>query len=225
MIFYYIEDSITGLNIKTAYRPDQIRGLARLAGHNAGRAIAAQGLSKKAMVGKPVDLYGSTMGVVGAGGIASTVLRMAQCFGMNRLCWTLHPENHKDLSDEGVSFVNIDTLLKKSDIVSVNLPLSEKTKNLITRERVELLKDTSTFITTSRLEISDNQALMEKARRIPTFSVGMDAGTIKDLWNPTMNNVIVTPHIGGGTIESRLRLFSECTENVIKIINNEKYYS
>ena len=43
MIFYYIEDSITGLNIKTAYRPDQIRGLARLAGHNAGRAIAARG--------------------------------------------------------------------------------------------------------------------------------------------------------------------------------------
>jgi len=192
-----------------------------------GRAIAAQGLSKKAMVGKPVDLYGSTMGVVGAGGIASIVLRMAQCFGMNRLCWTLHPESHKDLSEEGVSFVDIDTLLKKSDIVSVNLPLSEKTKNLITRERVELLKDTATFITTSRLEISDNQALMEKAKRIPTFSVGMDvdAGTIKDLWNPTMNNVIVTPHIGGGTIESRLRLFSECTENVIKIINNEKYYS
>jgi len=43
MIFYYIEDSITGLNIKTAYRPDQIRGLARLTGHNPGRAIAARG--------------------------------------------------------------------------------------------------------------------------------------------------------------------------------------
>ena len=184
-----------------------------------GRTIAAQGLSKKAMIGKPVDLFGSIMGVIGAGGIASTVLRMAQCFGMNRLCWTLHPENHKDLNDEGVSFVDIDTLLRMSDIVSVNLPLSEKTKNLITQERVELLKDTATFITTSRLEISDNQALMEKAKRIPTFSVGMDvdAVTIKDLWNPTMNNVIVTPHIGGGTIESRIRLFNECARNVLKV--------
>jgi hypothetical protein len=46
MIFYYIEDAITGLNIKTAYRPDQIRGLARLSGHNAGRAIAARGSVK-----------------------------------------------------------------------------------------------------------------------------------------------------------------------------------
>ena len=189
-----------------------------------GRAIAAQGLSKRAMVGKPVDLYGSTIGVVGAGGIASTVLRMAQCFGMKRLCWTLHPKNHNDLIDEGVSFVDIDTLLKESDIVSVNLPLSDKTKNLITRERVELLKETATFITTSRLEISDNQALMEKAERIPTFSVGMDvdAATLKDLWNPTMNNVIITPHIGGGTVESRLRLFNECTKNVIKVFINER---
>ncbi|MBO6273854.1 hypothetical protein J6O48_13940 [bacterium] len=46
MILYYIEDSITGLNIKSAYRPDQIRGLARLSGHNAGRAISARGAIK-----------------------------------------------------------------------------------------------------------------------------------------------------------------------------------
>ena len=46
MVFYYIEDAITGLNIKTAFRPDQIRGLARLSGHNAGRAIAARGAVK-----------------------------------------------------------------------------------------------------------------------------------------------------------------------------------
>ena len=61
-----------------------------------GRETAAKGLSKKVMELKPVDLYGSTMGVIGAGGIASTVLRMAKCFGMKRLCWTLHPEKHQD---------------------------------------------------------------------------------------------------------------------------------
>ena len=189
-----------------------------------GRSTAAQGLTKRSMVGKPVDLYGSTMGVIGAGGIASTVLRMARSFGMNCLCWTLHPENHDDLCEEGVSFVNIDTLLKKSDIVSVNIPLSEKTKNLISQERIGLMKETATFISTSRLEISDNRALMEKAWRCPYFSVGMDvdAATIKDLWDQSMNNVIVTPHIGGGTIESRIRLFNECAENVIKIFSNER---
>lgn len=189
-----------------------------------GRETAAKGLTKKTMMNKPVDLYGSTMGVIGAGGIASTVLRMARCFGMNCLCWTLHPDNHQDLTEMGVQFMDIDSLLQKADIVSVNIPMSEKTKNLINAERIALLKNNATFITTSRLEITDNRALLEKAKYYPTFSVGMDvdAASIKDLWDPSMKNVIVTPHIGGGTIESRIRLFNECCENVIKRINHER---
>ena len=189
-----------------------------------GRETAAKGLSKKMMELKPIDLFGSTIGVIGAGGIASTVLRMAKCFGMKRLCWTLHPENHKDLAEDGVEFVDIDSLLKIADVISVNIPMSEKTRNLVNEERIAIMKDTATFVTTSRLEITDNKALMEKAKRIPTFSVGMDvdATNVKDLWDPSMKNVIVTPHIGGGTIESRIRLFNECSENVIKAIHNER---
>lgn len=189
-----------------------------------GRETAAKGLSKKMMELKPIDLFGSTIGVIGAGGIASTVLRMAKCFGMKRLCWTLHPECHIDLAEDGVEFVDIDSLLKLADVISVNIPMSEKTRNLVNEERIALMKDTATFVTTSRLEITDNKALMEKAKRIPTFSVGMDvdAANVKDLWDPSMKNVIVTPHIGGGTIESRIRLFNECSENVIKAIHNER---
>lgn len=189
-----------------------------------GREIAAQGLSKKAMERKPVDLYSSTMGVIGAGGIASTVLRMAKSFGMKRLCWTLHPESHRYLADDGVEFVDIDSLLKEADVISVNIPMSEQTKNLINDKRVSMMKETATFVTTSRLEITDNVALMEKARKYPSFSVGMDvdATNIKDLWDPSMKNVIITPHIGGGTIESRIRLFNECSENVIKAISDER---
>lgn len=189
-----------------------------------GRETAAKGLSKKAMERKPIDLYGSTMGVIGAGGIASTVLRMAKCFGMKLLCWTLHPENHGELIDDGVEFVDIDSLLKEADVISVNIPMSEQTNNLINDKRVALMKETSTFVSTSRLEITDNVALMEKAKKCPSFSVGMDvdAANIKDLWDPSMKNVIVTPHIGGGTIESRIRLFNECSENVVKAVCNER---
>lgn len=186
-----------------------------------GRETAAKGLTKKTMTSKPVDLFGSTMGVIGAGGIASTVLKMAKCFGMKRLCWTLHPERHQDLTEDGVTFVDIEDLMKTTDIISVNIPMSEQTRNLINAERVAMLKKTATFVTTSRLEITDNKALMERAKAIPTFSVGMDvdAASIKDLWDSSMKNVIVTPHIGGGTIESRIRLFNECSENVVKAID------
>ena len=149
-----------------------------------GRQVASQGKSKKEMTTKPIDLYGSTMGVIGAGGIASTVLRMAKCFGMKCLCWTLHPENHPDLLAEGVQFVDIDELLRISDIVSVNIPMSEATRNLISADRVTLLKDTAVFVTTSRLEITDNEALFAKARVCPSFGLGMDvdAVNVKGLW-------------------------------------------
>lgn len=185
-----------------------------------GREVALQGKSKKEMKTKPVDLFGSTMGVIGAGGIASTVLRMARCFGMECLCWTLHPEKHEDLSLEGVKFVEIDTLLRYSDVVSVNIPMSETTQNLINAERVAMLKDSAVFVTTSRLEITDNKALFSKAKTCPSFGLGMDAdaANVKDLWDAEMKNVIVTPHIGGGTVESRIRLFTECCENVVALL-------
>lgn len=185
-----------------------------------GRRTAFNGLSKKEMSGKPIDLMGATMGVIGAGGVAGSVLKMAKCFGMNCLCWTIHPERHSDLKTEGVEFVEIDALLKRSDIVSVNIPLSDLSRNLISAERVELLKDNAVFVTTSRIEVTDKKALFSKAKKCPMFGLGMDvdAANVVGLWNETMTNVIVTPHIGGGTIESRIRLFNECAENVIELL-------
>ena len=187
-----------------------------------GRSIAFHGKSKKEMSSKPIDLFGSTMGVVGAGGMASTVIHMAKCFGMNCLCWTFHPENHDDLQAEGVSFVELDELLRTSDVISVNIPSSEKTRYLINQERVGLMKDDAVFVTTSRIDVVDKFALFNKAHRFSSFGLGMDvdAADVKNLWHQDMNNVIVTPHIAGGTLESRIRLFDECSYNVVKTVNN-----
>ena len=186
-----------------------------------GRQTAAAGKSKKTMTGKLHDLYGSTMGVIGAGGIASTVLHMARNFGMRCLCWTFNPAKHVNLEAEGVVFTDIDTLMKESDVVSVNIPMSESTRQLIDARRVELLKDTAVFISTSRTEITDCKALFAKAVHCPTFGLGMDidAKDVEGLWSEGMNNVIVTPHIAGGTVESRIRLFNECCENAIRCAN------
>ncbi len=185
-----------------------------------GRQTAFLGKSKKEMSAKPIDLFGSTIGVIGAGGIASTVLRMAGCFGMRRLCWTLHPENHPELQKEGVSFVSIEELLKMSDVISVNIPLSDQTRNLINANRISLIRNNAVFVTTSRVDVTDKLALFAKANKYPTFGLGMDvdAAEVLGLWSADTNNVIVTPHIGGGTIESRIRLFNECADNVIKLV-------
>lgn len=185
-----------------------------------GRSVAFDGKSKKVMVGKSVDLLGATMGVVGAGAIASTILRLAGYFGMKRLCWTLNPDNHKDLAAEGVEFVDLKTLFSQSDNISINIPLSDKTQRIVTNEHISLLKDSATVIVTSRLEVVDIESLFVKAKNNPSFSLGIDADAadIKKMWSKDQNNIIVTPHIAGGTIASRIRLFDECSENVVKSI-------
>ena len=185
------------------------------------RHVAAQGKTKKEMASKPVDLYGSTIGVVGAGGIASTVLRTAHNLGMKCVCWTLHPENHNDLKTEGVMFVDLDKLISEADVVSINIPQSEQTRNLIDARRVALFKDTAVVVSTSRAEIVDNKSLFERAKVCPSFCVGLDVDVqeVNGMWSEDMLNVIVTPHIAGGTVESRIRLFDECSENVVKAIS------
>ena len=103
-----------------------------------GRTVASEGKNKKAMHGKLHDLMGATMGVIGAGGIATRVMRMACCFGMHCLCWTFNPGRHHDLVEEGVEFTDLDTLCRNADVISVNIPSTVQTNLLIDRRRVSL---------------------------------------------------------------------------------------
>ena len=160
-----------------------------------GRQTAFEGLQKKAMSAKPVDLFGSTLGVVGAGGIATAVLNLGKAFGMHRLCWTFHPEHHDNLVKDGVEMMSLDNLLKLADIVSVNIPLSESTRELLDANRISMLKDNAVLISTSRPEVIDNATLLRRASLCPTFCVGLDydAKSVVGQWNTDMLNVIVTP--------------------------------
>lgn len=184
------------------------------------RIVASEGRNKKAMHGRLHDLNGATMGVIGAGGIATRVLRMAHCFGMRCLCWTFNPDKHSSLADDGVEFTDLDTLCRNADVISVNIPSSAETYQLIDRRLVSLMKDDAVFITTSRANVTDISALIEKAQANPHFGLGMDVDpqVVVGQWSIDNRNIIITPHIGGGTIESRIRLFNECCENAIKLL-------
>ena len=116
--------------------------------------------------------------------------------------------------------MSLDNLLQQADIVSVNIPLSEATSELLDARRISMLKDNAVLISTSRPEVIDNAALLRRASSTPSFCVGLDydAKSVAGLWNLDILNVIVTPHIAGGTIESRRRLFEECTRNAVEIM-------
>lgn len=184
-----------------------------------GRARYAEGKDNKTLHRKPEDLMGKIIGVVGAGNISKRIMELAVFWGMDVICWTKHPENHTALLDYGIQFVSLEELCEVSDIISVNLPNLADTVNLISESLIARMKDTAIFISVSRLQTVDVEALFRKAEIKPDFYVCIDidvsAEVVKRISD--IENVMVTPHIAGGTIATRRRMFKEIAEQIAKV--------
>lgn len=183
-----------------------------------GRDIAGKGLNKKTMPYTPTDLFGSRIGVVGAGGTAGAILNTAHALGMKCFCWTSHPQMHKEL--DFVSFLPLDEMLGFVDVVSVNIPSTKDTLGLISKERISLIKDDVIFISASRADVVDMEPLFARAKSSPLFRIGLDVDSDKvvGFWDGKQDNIIVTPHIAGGTVQSRIRMFEEVSTNIVMVL-------
>lgn len=178
--------------------------------------IAMRGGTKRDLSARSNDISNSTIGMIGAGKISREVIKMAKVFNMKIYCNTLNPEKHQDLLKEGVEFTDLNNLLTISDIITVNIPLNEENKNLISKDKIKLMKKTATFINTSRAEIVDMNELIRHADENTTFNIGLDidAENYKEILNVKRNNVIVTPHIAGVTKEAIKRMDVELANNI-----------
>ncbi len=173
---------------------------------------------KKNVHERPEDISNKTLGLIGAGNISKEVIKIANAFHMNILCYTKHPLNHKELETCGVSFTSLENVLKESDIVSINIPLNEETKWLISKEKISLLKPTATFINTSRSEVVDIEELIHYADQHDTFYVGLDIDldSYKELFQQYRMNVIVTPHTAGVSKQAIGRMDLELATSIVK---------
>lgn len=108
---------------------------------------------KKNLHERPEDISNKKLGLIGAGNITKEVIKIAKVFNIQLSCYTRNPNNHKDLLDYGVAFKSLDEVLKESDIINVSIPLTEETKYLISKDKIELMKPTATFINTSRVDM------------------------------------------------------------------------
>ncbi len=175
--------------------------------------------------GFPNDLYGKTIGVIGCGRIGKYVINLAKAFNMNILCHTLHPEKHQDiLSDyKQIQFTSLKDLLPNSDIVSIHVPLMPETKNLLNKDHLKLIKKTSFIINTSRSVITNNAYIsyLLKNNLIKGFALDIDIEeekTIRELCK--YQNVILTPHTAGVSIDSMIRMDTELASQLTKILRN-----
>lgn len=167
---------------------------------------------------RPEDISNKTLGLIGAGNITVEVIKIANIFNMKIKSYTNHPENHQDLLEKGVKFVSLDEVLKESDIINVSIPLNDETRNLISKDKIQLMKPTATFVNTSRTEIVDTNALIEYADLHDTFYVGLDIDLdeYEELFSKYRANVIVTPHTAGISKQATERMDLELADKIVK---------
>lgn len=184
-----------------------------------GRSAYWEGKNNKVLK-KPEDLFGKTIGVIGAGNISKMIMEYARFFGMKIICWTRHPEAHKELFNNNIVYKDLAELMSMSDIISVNLPNNVETKKIISRDLIDLVKEDAIFISVSRSEVIDMEAIFEKAKACKCFyacfDIDVDEFIVERIKN--LNNIYVTPHIAGGTVETRKRMFKELAVQIVGLV-------
>ena len=159
------------------------------------------------------ELAGKIMGIVGLGNTGMATARIAQAFGLKVIAYT-----SKTQLPEGMTKVTLDELFQESDILSLHCPLTNETKGLVNRERLNLMKPSAILINTSRGPVVNEADVAEALNQGRIAAFGADVVSVEPIEasNPLLNakNCFLTPHIAWATKEARQRLIDICVENV-----------
>lgn len=170
-----------------------------------------------------VELAGKTIGIVGFGEIGRQTARLATAFGMNVMVHTRTERRVAGL--EHVSYVTLEELLRRSDIVSLHCPLTPETKEMINRETIAMMKRTALLINTARGGHIAEADLAEALREGRIAGAGLDVLSVEppaaDHPLIGLDNCIVTPHIAWATREARARLIGMAAFNLERFIAGE----
>jgi glyoxylate reductase len=171
------------------------------------------------------DVYGATIGIVGAGRIGYAVAKRATGFSMRILFYDVipRPEMEKDF---GAKKVDLETLLKQSDFVSIHVPLMKETHHLINAEKLKLMKKTAYLINNSRGPVVDEKALYEALKEGRIAGAGLDVFEQEPapLDSPLLklDNVVVAPHISSASYETRSKMAEMVADNLVAFFEGKK---
>lgn len=167
------------------------------------------------------DIHGATLGLVGFGRIGQAVARRATGFGMRILYYD--PIVHADeaAAEVGAEQVNLQTLLRESDFVSVHTPLGPDTYHLIDEEHLSLMKPTAFLINTSRGPVVDEAALASALARGTIKGAALDVFEREPDVAPELvraDNALLTPHVASASVATRTRMATLAAENAIAVL-------
>jgi D-3-phosphoglycerate dehydrogenase len=170
------------------------------------------------------QIMGKTIGVVGIGSIGTRVIQIAHGFNMNVIAYAHHP-NDKAANNLGVTFVDLETLLKESDIISLHVPLTPTTEKMIGTRELARMKKSAILINTARGKVIDEDALIRALREKQIGGAGLDVFEREPLPlnSPLLEfeNVALTPHVAFLSHESLEECTHICVQNVEKFVEGK----
>lgn len=173
------------------------------------------------MLGK--DLKGKTIGIIGAGRIGQALGKRTMGFGMKILYYDKKkiPEFEKVT---GAKSASLKQLLKKSDFISIHTPLNKETYHLIDKKEFNTMKDGAILINTARGEVVNEKELVKSLKSGKLFAAGLDVYEFEpeitcDLLK--MKNVVLLPHIGSATVETRNKMAELAANNIVRVLNGK----
>lgn len=170
------------------------------------------------------DVHGATLGLIGLGRIGAAMAKRATGFDMRVLYYD--PARHPDLEQKlGITYADLDTLVRQSDFVSIHTPLTPQTKHLVNADLLRKMKKTAILINTSRGPVVDQAALYAALRD------GVIGGAALDVTDPepmalndpllTLDNCIIAPHIASASIVTRTKMATMAAANLLAGLRGE----
>ena len=167
-----------------------------------------------------VELWGKTLGIVGAGRIGKSVARRCKGFNMRILCFDQY-QDAEFAADCGAHYVDFEKLIRESDFISIHSPLTEETHNMFSAEQFRMMKTDAILVNTARGGIIDEEALYDALKNGEIRAAGLDS-TVDEtaLSSPlcSLPNCILTPHAGATTLEASSRMSLMAAQNAVDIL-------
>jgi phosphoglycerate dehydrogenase-like enzyme len=171
---------------------------------------------------KNFELLGKTIGIVGVGRVGSYVARIARSFNMNILGNDIKSSVVKKY--KWIKFLSLNKLLRTSDIISIHTPLDKTTVNLLNRNNLQLLKKNAILINCARGGIVSENDLLDFLKKKRFYYAGIDVYVNEPKVNPkfrTLQNVVLTPHLAGKTVESKQRISVQLAEKIVSYFSKK----
>jgi len=175
-----------------------------------------------------MELYGKTIGLIGAGRIGKRVAEIAKkAFNMNIIIFDPYLSDCKDfLNGEFSQVENLSELLRKSDVISIHIPFNKNTEKFIGEKEFDLMKNTAIFINTSRGGVVDEKALVAALKNGKIAGAGLDVFEKEppDPDNPLfkLENTVVTPHLSSFTDEGKLKMGMDVVKGALDVLGGRK---